>query len=305
MPYLRVDPLPGVGPEHIAVTSEGVLYAGLGDGRVVRIVPDSGEPVRTLATTGGRPLGMELAPDGETLIVCDAYRGLLRVTLADGAVEVLCEAVDGESLAFCSNAAIASDGTIYFTQSSRRFNVDRYRGDLLEHSNTGRLCRYRDGAAELVADGFAFANGIVLTADESAAIVAETGAYCLTRVDLADGTKTPFVADLPAFPDNLTRDEHGLIWIAMVSPRDPLLDFLLPRHPRLRQAVWSIPERLQPGPQDIAWARSVDEDGKTVHDLRAWGAGYRMVTVARRHGSRLYLGSLIEPAIGVVELPAD
>lgn len=303
LPKLRIDPLPGVGPEHITAAADGSLYAGLGDGRIVRIVPDSGEPVRTLATTGGRPLGLEVAPNGESLIVCDAYRGLLRLSLADGAVEVLCGSFEGETITFCSNAALAADGTIHFTQSSRRYNIDSFRGDLLEHSNTGRLFRYRDGAVELVADGFAFANGIVLTRDGTAAIVAETGGYCLTRVDLATGAKTPFVAELPAFPDNLTRDDQGLIWIAMVSPRDPLLDMLLPRHPRFRRAVWATPERLQPGPKDIAWVRAVDENGATVHDLRGWGVGYRMVTAARRHGDRLYLGSLIEPALAVLDIP--
>ena len=303
LPKLRVEPLPGVGPEHIALAPDGSLYAGLGDGRVVRIVPDSDEPVRTLATTGGRPLGLEVAPDGGSLVVCDAYRGLLRVALSGGAVEVLCGSFEGETITFCSNAAFGDDGTVYFTQSSRRYNIDSFRGDLLEHSDTGRLFRYRDGAVELVADGFAFANGVVLSLDGSAAIVAETGAYRLTRVDLATGAKTPFAAELPAFPDNLTRDEHGLIWIAMVSPRDPLLDLLLPQHPRFRGAVWATPERLQPGPKDIAWVRAVDESGATVHDLRGWSAGYRMVTAARRAGDRLYLGSLIEPAIAVLDIP--
>jgi hypothetical protein len=301
LPDVRVLELPGPGPEHVAVDDQGTVFAGLADGRIVRIPAEGGTP-HAVADTGGRPLGVELAGDG-TLIVCDAFRGLLRVGLSDGSIDVLCDTVDGEQLLFCSNAALASDGTIYFTQSSRRFNIDRYRGDLLEHSTTGRLLRYRDGDVAVVADGFAFANGVVLSDDESTAVVAETGAYCLTSVDLATGTKSPFV-ELPAFPDNLTRDDHGLIWIAMVSPRDPLLDWLLPRNPRLRVAAWAAPERLQPGPQDVAWVRAVDWKGATVHDLRAWKAGYKMVTAVRRHGDRLYMGSLIEPGIAVVELPA-
>jgi hypothetical protein len=41
------------------------------------------------------------------------------------------------------------------------------------------------------------------------------------------------------FPDNLTAGPGGLIWIAMASPRDAMLDFLLPRAPWLRALIWS------------------------------------------------------------------
>jgi hypothetical protein len=218
---------------------------------------------------------------------------------------VLASEVAGEPLIFCSNAAVAADGSIYFTQSSRHFNIDEYRGDLFEHSTTGRLLRYRDGAVEVVADGFAFANGIVLIEDGAAAVVAETGGYCLTRVQLegaAAGRTTPFGAPLAGFPDNLTRDTDGLIWVAMVSPRDPALDWLLPRHPRLRSLVWATPEGLQPGEKDLAWAIAVGADGEKVRELRAWGIGYKAVTAVRRSGETLYLGSLTEAAIAVVEL---
>lgn len=305
LPELRRIELPGAGPEHIAVDAWGTLYTGLADGRIVRVTPE-GE-VRTVTNTGGRPLGVELYGEGR-LLVCDARRGLLEVQLSNGTVGVLAGKVEGEQLVFCSNVAVGADGTIYFTQASRRYNVDEYRGELLEHSATGRLLRLRDGVVETVADGFALANGLVLVDDGTAAVVVETGAYCLTRVALTGeqaGTKTPFGAPLAGFPDNLTRDSEGLIWIAMPSPRDPMLDWLLPRNPRLRHAVWSSPERLQPGEKDLAWAMAVNADGTVVRDLRAWDVGYKTVTSVRRRGDTLYFGSLTERAIGVVELDAD
>ncbi|NUR61658.1 MAG: SMP-30/gluconolactonase/LRE family protein [Catenulispora sp.] len=327
LPELRRIELPGAGPEHIAVDAWGTLFAGLADGRIVRVMPE-GE-VRIVTNTGGRPLGMEVLGD-DRLLVCDAVRGLLEVQLSNGTVEVLASKADGERLTFCSNVAAGPDGAIYFTQSSRRYNLDEYRGELLEHSGTGRLLRLgADGAVETVADGFAFANGLVLLdggagdgADGGAgggseggsggsgtsgtsAIVAETGGYCLTRVALTGpdaGSKTPFGPPLAGFPDNLTRDAQGLIWIAMPNPRDPMLDWLLPRHPRLRHAVWSTPERLQPGEKDLAWAIALDAHGTVVRDLRGWEVGYKMVTAARRRGDTLYLGSLTERAIALVDL---
>jgi hypothetical protein len=88
----------------------------------------------------------------------------------------------------------------------------------------------------------------------------------------------------------------------MVSPRDPALDWLLPRHPRLRSLVWATPERLQPGEKDVAWAIAFNAKGEKVRELRAWGVGYKAVTAVRRSGETLYLGSLTENAIAVVEL---
>jgi sugar lactone lactonase YvrE len=304
MAGVRRIELPGAGPEHVAVDAWGTLFTGLEDGRILRVTPE-GE-VRTVTTTGGRPLGLEML-GSDALVVCDAYRGLLEVQLSKGKVGVLAAEVEGEPLTFCSNAVVAADGSIYFTQSSRRFNLDEYRGDLFEHSATGRLLRYRDGRVDVVADGFAFANGVVLVEDGAAAIVAETGGYCLTRVELTGssaGTKSAFGAPLAGFPDNLTRDADGLLWVAMVSPRDPALDWLLPRHPKLRSMVWATPERLQPAEKDLAWAVAMDSAGTVVRDLRGWGVGYKAVTAVRHRADVLYLGSLTERAIGVIELDA-
>jgi sugar lactone lactonase YvrE len=322
LPALALMPLPGTGPEHIAVDPAGRVVTGLADGRIVRIEPGrpgaAAKSAEVVAHTGGRPLGLEFDADG-TLVVCDATRGLLRVTLpaeaadasvtaaADAAVEVLCDEVDGRPLVFASCPAIARDGTIYFTQSSQRYDLDHYTGDVLEHSGTGRILRHREGRTEVIAEGLQFANGVVLTEDESALVVAETSAYRLGRHEL-DGAgrisgSSTLIDALPGFPDNLTPGPDGLIWIGLVRPRDRLLDTLLPRPPWLRALVSALPEPLLPGPKNLAWALAVDRAGRVVHDLHGWDAGFREVTAARQVGNRLYLGSLDQPAIAALELP--
>src|SRR4051812_818817 len=70
--HLRVLALPGRGPEDVAVDSDGTVVSGIADGRILRVSPDG--HVDVVAHTGGRPLGIELAGDGE-LTVCDAQRG--------------------------------------------------------------------------------------------------------------------------------------------------------------------------------------------------------------------------------------
>ncbi|MGC3664084.1 SMP-30/gluconolactonase/LRE family protein, partial [Pseudomonas aeruginosa] len=64
------------GAEDTAVDSQGRVYAGLADGRVVRL--DGSGKVETFVDTGGRPLGMDFDAAGK-LILADAWKGLLRI----------------------------------------------------------------------------------------------------------------------------------------------------------------------------------------------------------------------------------
>jgi sugar lactone lactonase YvrE len=77
-----------------------------------------------------------------------------------------------------------------------------------------------DGAARQVADGTAFANGMVVTPDNATLIVAETYAHRLTAFDIAaDGSLSNrrVWADLPdAFPDGISLDAEGAVWYADV-----------------------------------------------------------------------------------------
>ncbi len=302
----RMLPLGGVGPEHVVFDASGHLVTGVADGRILRVNPDTGQ-VTTVADTGGRPLGLQLLPDGG-LLVCDARRGLLRMAPDTGRCEVLLQAAGNERLGFCSNVAVTRDGTIYVSDSSRRFGIDHWLGDLLEHSGTGRLIRVTPGAAEpeVVLDGLYFANGVALAEDESFVLVAETGAYRLTRLWLSGpqaGHRDTFLKDLPGFPDNLTTGSGGLVWIAYAAPRDPMLDWLHRTPPVLRRGLWRLPDSMQPGPRRTLRVAAVDNAGRTVHDLRWSRARYRMATSACEHDGRLYVGSLLEDAIAVLDLP--
>jgi len=262
-----------------------------------------------IAGTGGRPLGIEVDRDG-TLVVCDAERGLLRVHPDDsGRIEDLVAAGDdvgGTPLRLCNNAAIAHDGTIYFSASSQRFELKDYEADLLEHSGTGRLLgRDTDGSCHELLTGLHFANGVALCVDESFVVVAETGAYRLTRLWLAgdrEGEVDVLVDNLPGFPDNISTGSDGLIWIALASPRNALLDLVSARHPVLRRAVWALPAVLRPKPVDTVWVQAVDGTGTVVHDLQAKLAGLTMVTGVREHEGTVWLGNLHGDAIGAFGL---
>ena len=302
LPPLRLLDLIGTGPEDVLVAPDGSVLTGLADGRIVRVRPDGGM-VEVIADTAGRPLGLEWLTDG-SLLVCDANRGLLRVDLPSGTAEVLVSDVDGQPMRFCNNAAVAADGTIYFTDSSRRFGIDHWKADLLEHSSTGRLLRRGlSDEVSVLLDGLDFANGVALAPDGSAVFVAESGSYLLTRMDVATGRPEVFATNLPGFPDNLSVGSDGLIWVAMGSGRSASLDLLLPRPPLLRKAVWALPDRLQPQPQRTVWVQAYDLDGRLVHDVQGPGDDrFHLVTGVREHGGTVYLGSLRGRSIAAFDL---
>jgi sugar lactone lactonase YvrE len=228
---LHVFDLPVHGPEDVAVDGAGNAITGLADGRILRVAPD-GQHVDVLADTEGRPLGIEVDPDGNVL-VCDARRGVLGVEASSGNVRTVLDGVDGAPFVFCNNGAVARDGTVYFTDSSTRFGVDNYRGELLAHTGTGRLLRRAvDGTVDVLLDGLHFANGVALAPDEASVVVAEMGRYRLMRLWLSGaraGESDVLVDNLPGFPDNISTGTDGLVWVALPSWR-PADD----EHPRRR-----------------------------------------------------------------------
>jgi sugar lactone lactonase YvrE len=307
MPPVRLLGIVGSGPEDVVLDAEGRIVTCVEDGRVLRLSQDGSE-VDVVATTGGRPLGVEVDHDG-TYVVCDAYRGLLRVDPDRGAVTELvaaAEGVAGQPLGICDNASVAVDGTIWFSDSSSRFTLEHWKADLLEHTGTGRLLRRDpDGRTEVAIEGLHFANGVALAADESFVVVVETGAYRLTRLWLTGtraGTVDRLVDNLPAFADNVSLGSDGLFWIAMASPRNSLVDWLAPRHPMLRKAVWALPDALQPAPANTAWVQAVSASGDLVHDLQATVDGLSLVTGVREHNGVVWLGSLHGQAIAAFDL---
>ncbi|MEU4426138.1 SMP-30/gluconolactonase/LRE family protein [Actinoplanes sp. NPDC024001] len=290
-------PTGGHGPEDVVFDPAGRVIAGVGDGRIVRLDPATGERT-VLADTGGRPLGLHARADGGVL-VCDHDKGLLEVR-PDGTVTTLVETP------FPSNVVESRDGTVWFTSSSLRWDLANHLGDVFEHSCTGRLLRRDpDGTVTTVLDDLKFANGLVLAPDESHLLFAETAGYRIRRHWLtgpAAGTTDVLAENLAGFPDNMYLGSDGLLWVAIVAPRNPLLDRLLPLPGLLRVLVWNLPEAVRPRAAIVAWVMAFDLDGKLVHDLRATDGSYGFVTAVAEHDGTVVLGSLIEDDVAVVTL---
>ena len=290
------------GPEDTAMDAQGRVYAGLHDGRVVRIADGK---VETFANTGGRPLGMDFDAQGN-LVLADAYKGLLRIDPA-GKIEVLASAADGVPFAFTDDLDIASDGRIYFTDASSKFQQPDYLLDLLEARPHGRLLRYDPAtdSTEVLLKDLYFANGVALSANEDFVLVNETYRYRISRYWLKGekaGQHDIFIDNLVGLPDNLQGDRAGTFWVALPTPRLADTD-LLHRHPWAKNLLAKLPRALWPKPQNYGLVLALNENGEIIHSLHdTSGTHLRMITSAKPVGTYLYLGSLNNDRIGKLQI---
>ena len=313
---------PETGPEHITFGPDGKLYTGTLSGAILRMNPD-GTSIETVVNTGGRPLGMAFDAAGR-LIVADAFKGLLAVG-TDRAVTVLVDHVGPDPLAFADAVVIARDGRILFTDATQRLSArtwgtfDAALLDIMEHSCTGRVLEFRPltRALRVVIGGLCFANGVALSADESQVFVSETGAYRIWRVDVgAEGLDARalagdaarrqaqvFAANLPGFPDNLTRSAGGRIWTGLTKPRSGVVD-ALSDWPLLRSMSLRLPKALWPVPPMYGHVIAFDDSGRVVADLQDPSARIPETSGVTEHDGFLYIQSLNGSALGVLPVSA-
>ena len=93
--------------------------------------------------------------------------------------------------------------------------------------------------------------------------------------------------------------------MTVASPTDKALT-LLQKSPRaVRGMVRRLPERLKPKPKETARVIAFDSTGRTVHDLDFDATHWHLATGVREHDGRVWLGSLMQPAIAVGDVPGS
>ena len=296
------------GPEDVAVDAGGDLYTGTADGTLWTLPADAqmGD-WRPVTLTYGRPLGLAFGPADRWLYVADAERGLMR-TDKRGHLERIVDEYDGRDLGLVDDLDVSPEGVVYFTSATTAYGLDDYEGALLAHDRTGRLYAYdtRTRRLSVVLDGLAFPNGVAVAPDGSAVYVALTADYAVLRVPLGgDGAPRAerFAERLPGFPDGLSFDTRGRLWVSLVAPRSSALDALAGR-PVLRRALYRVPEGFKPRPDPESSLVALDGEGRVVDRLGFSGEmserdkPYRSITNAVWRGDTLYVGSLTERAVG-------
>ena len=188
-PFRRiVDHLPGA--EGPIQDRTGRWFVVSDPGPIVELMPGGG--TREHAHTGGLPAGLQVDADNHLWCI-DATRGILRVDPA-GVVTPIVVEHDGKPLRGCNDGALDDAGHLYFTVPD---------GSSAESPHGRVFCRLADGEVRVLADGFAFCNGIAVSADNRTLVVAETWTRRLIAFDLPEpgvvASRRVF-AELPA-PD--------------------------------------------------------------------------------------------------------
>ncbi|MBJ6135969.1 SMP-30/gluconolactonase/LRE family protein [Marinobacter litoralis] len=293
------------GPEDTTLGTDGVLYAGTQDGKIIRVHPDG--KVDTWLETGGRPLGMVMDEQGN-LLVADSGKGLLSIT-PDGDITVLTREAAGTPFRFTDDVIIAPDGRIYFTDASSRFGQSDYLLDLLEMRPHGRLLRYnpKTHKTEVLVANLHFPNGVAVSPEGDYVLVNETWKYRILKHWIAGpkaGRTEVFADNLPGFPDNLAVDHAGRYWVAFPSLRNPQIDAMHTR-PWLKNLVAKLPDSAKPKPEEYGFVVAFDTTGKplvSLHDTK--GQHLQEITSVNPHQGNLYFGSLHNDRIGKLSLQA-
>jgi sugar lactone lactonase YvrE len=250
-------------------------------------------------------LGLSFDASGD-LIVCDLYGRLLSISQTGDVMELVTQ-VEGRPLGLVNDVDIASDGTIYFSESSME-TTDTIL-DLLEHRGNGRLLAYdpKTRATSVLLEGLFYANGVAVSRDETFVLVVETNEYRIRRLWLDGpraGESEVFIDNLPGFPDGVSCDDEGVFWLALMNPRNGFIDWALER-PWVRKVAARLPLAAFAGAAPrYGFVLALDADGNVVHNLQdPSGEGFAGISSVVRHEDTLYFGSLLESAIGRMEAP--
>ena len=192
--------------------SEGPVFDR--DGRFFVVAPDRGAillvdeasgTTREHANTGGVPAGLQVDALNH-LWVADMKLGILSVSpegdVADGVREF-----DGQPIRGCNDCAFDSKWNLYFT-APEGSNGEQRVGEV--------FCRTANGDVHRLDDGYAFCNGLAVTADDATLIVAETFTKSLWAYDIDQPGKVSgkrlfaqLPGEHPGGPDGLDFDVEG------------------------------------------------------------------------------------------------
>ena len=303
------------GPEDVILDPDGNLYCGTRDGKIIKIAAPDHRNVTVLAKIGGRPLGLAFDAEGR-LLTCVAGMGLVRVAM-DGTHELLTDQTarslfsvqDDTTIRMADDLDVAPDGVIYFTDATKRYDMENWAMDLLEGRSNGRLLSYdpKTRRTRTVCDNLVFPNGVCLAHDRRHLLVASTWDCAILAFDLENLKAGPrvLVSGLPGYPDNINRASDGGYWLALAGTRNPVIDLAM-KHPGVRRRMT---RRVPPtnwlfGNLNIGGVLKLDADG-TVRDAywdRPDGPLY-MITSMREHEGALYLGGVTNDKIGRLDLP--
>ena len=298
------------GPEGLALSDDGMVYASSGEGWILRHNPSTGVTEKWV-NTGGRPLGIAF-DQNSNLLVADAFLGLLSISPTKAA-SILANQINGSPIKYADDVDVGPDGRIYFSDASTKFGALEFGGtyeasllDIIEHGEHGRILVHdpKTKTTSNLFDGLNFANGVAVDAEGRFLLVAETGSYRIIKYWLQGdrvGQREILIENLPGFPDNIVRGQNGRYWIGLVAPRDATLD-ALSRFPWLREIIQRLPRSIRPAIRKYSHVFAIDESGNIISSLQDPSGSYHSITGALELDDWLYVSSLLESKLGRLDL---
>ncbi len=244
-------------PECVLCTAAGNIYCADWGGGVARLAPD-GRLERFLARNADfdlKPNGIALRPDGAFLVTDLGERGGLYRLQRNGdlAPEIL--EVEGQRVPPTNFVLLDRQERIWLTVSTRREPRDRsYRPDV---DDGFIVLKDRDGS-RVVADGLGYTNEVQVDPTGRWLYVNETFGRRLSRFRIApDGTlrtrETVTEFGPGTFPDGLTFDARGGIWITSIVSNRVLY---IPPGDHIPQVVLEDAD-----PEHLDWVETAFQEG--------------------------------------------
>ena len=254
-----------------------LLVANCRARHVSRISP--GGEVSHVLSTGGKPQGVVVAPEGHLFISDNQKRMIFRADAGGGLAEFCGRYRDGSRLRGPNEIALGPGGRIYFTDPGGAWR-GRPQGALSRVDGPGR--------AEVLAEGLEFTNGLDFTPDGREICVVETTTGKVLRAALAaDGTLAEPLREFVRFegsvgPDGIRFAAGGNLYVtlfgrgqvAVVNPQGQVIDRL--RVPGLFPTNVIFQGRsllVCEGQTGAIWKLEVGEEGVPTYSQRVWQEG--------------------------------
>ncbi|KJS10781.1 MAG: strictosidine synthase [Hoeflea sp. BRH_c9] len=242
--------------------------------------------------------------------------------------------VGGKQTWSCITAmAFAGENTLLACIGSNQTPIAEWQRDLLNGGNSGAVWTIdvNTGAADRIASGLAYPNGIVVEADGNI-VISESWRKHLIRLTSAGKLVGQVMEDLPGYPARISRNSRGGYWLSLFAPRNQLIEFVL-REPEYRKAMmaevapefWIAPalrsgasfnEPMQGGAlkqmgilkpwaptRSYGLAVELTADFEPVRSLHSRAGGKRHgITATVENGNRLWLASKGGNEVVAIEL---
>ncbi|MCD9641792.1 Protein STRICTOSIDINE SYNTHASE-LIKE 13, partial [Datura stramonium] len=269
-----------------------------------------------------RPLGLRFNKQIGDLYRADAKYGLLVVGPEGGVATSLATHAEGKPILFANDLDIHKNGSIFFTDTSKKYNRVNHFLIMLEGQDTGRLLRYdiATRSTHVVLDGLTFPSGVQLSKDQTFLLFTETTNCRSTKLDRRDNKCYTFsiegpnigtieiVANLPRFPDNVRVNEKGQFWVAIDCCRTRAQEVLI-NNPWIRSIYFRLPISIRDlarlmGMRMYTVISLFNENGEIIDVLEdKKGVVMKLVSEVREVNGKLWIGTVTHNHIATLPYP--